>query len=349
MSRRTFTLGELAELTSAELIGDSSCVICGVNSLEEASPEEASFLANARYRETMMASKAGLICIDRETDRPEGKHFLISDEPSITFQRIISAFHSSEESKSGFTGIHPTAIVHEEAKIGSNVQLGPYVVIDRNATIGNGTRLDAHVSIGPNVKIGTNCHFHTHSIVREGSLIGNYVILQPGAVIGSCGFGYTTDKMGVHHKLEQLGSVIIEDHVEIGANTTIDRARFKTTRICQGTKIDNLVQIGHNVHLGPGNIIVSQTGIAGSAKTGRHVVIGGQCGIVGHLEIPDGTMIASRGGVSKTIKKAGKYSGAPIMPIADYNRQQVHLRKISKHIARIESLEERLKKLEASS
>ncbi len=172
------------------------------------------------------------------------------------------------------------------------------------------------------------------------------MIIQPGAVIGSCGFGFNTNARGEHAKLEQLGIVIIEDDVEIGANSTIDRARFKTTRIALGTKIDNLVQIGHNTHIGPHNLIVSQTGIAGSVKTGRNVIFGGQAGIVGHIEIADQVMIASRGGVSKSMPKPGRYAGVPVQPLAEHNRQQVHLRKIEEYVKHIQNLETRLKKLE---
>jgi UDP-3-O-[3-hydroxymyristoyl] glucosamine N-acyltransferase len=165
-------------------------------------------------------------------------------------------------------------------------------------------------------------------------------------VIGSCGFGFTTDAKGQHTKLEQLGTVVIEDDVEIGANTTIDRARFKTTRIGRGTKIDNLVQIGHNVNVGPHNIIVSQTGIAGSVKTGKNVVFGGQAGVVGHLEIADFVMVATRGGVSKSITQPGKFAGSPVMGLSEYNRQQVLLRKISEYVKQIDELESRLEQIE---
>jgi UDP-3-O-[3-hydroxymyristoyl] glucosamine N-acyltransferase len=343
---KKFSLSQLAELTQSELCGDPGYLIAGVADLENASSEDASFLANPRYREAMIHSKAGVVCIDPQTPLMEGKNFLISADPSRCFQKILEIFFSKEENISGFPGIHPTSVVHSSVKIGQNVQIGPYVVVDKNAEIGDNTILMAFVSIGPNVKMGTDCLLYPHTIVRERCIIGNRVVIQPGAVIGSCGFGFTTDAKGRHHKLEQLGIVIIDDDVEIGANTTIDRARFKTTRISRGTKLDNLVQIGHNVHLGEDNIIVSQTGIAGSTKTGKNVVTGGQAGIVGHLEIADHVMIATRGGVSKSILKSGKYAGSPVMPLSDYNRQQVMIRKIETYVKEIEQLKDRLKQLE---
>jgi UDP-3-O-[3-hydroxymyristoyl] glucosamine N-acyltransferase len=347
-ARKEFSLEQLAHMTHSKLVGDPHQTIAGVETLEDASSEDASFLANPRYVESMRKSAAGVICIDSQTPLPEGKAFLVSDNPSRAFQIIAEAFLKSPYNSSGFTAIHKTAVIHETAQIGQGVQIGPYAVVDHGAIIGDNTLIHAHVAIGAGVTIGTNCQLYPHVTVRERCVIGNRVILQPGAVIGSCGFGYTTDKTGKHLKLDQLGIVIIEDDVEIGANTTIDRARFKATRIGRGTKIDNLVQIGHNVQIGEDNIIVSQTGIAGSSKTGRHVIFGGQAGVVGHIEIADNVLIATRGGVSKSIHEAGRYAGGPTMPLADYNKQQVHLRKITEYVAKIEALEKRLAALESS-
>lgn len=345
---KQFTLAELAHFTGAIAKGDLKSTFTGVNDLETAQAEDVSFLSNPRYMSAMRSSKAGVICVHPDTPLSEGKNYLISEYPSKTFQLIVEAFFP-EETITGFKGIHPTAIVHETARIGNDVHIGPYAVIDEGATIGNQTYIGASVFVGKNVVVGEKCLLHPHSIIRERCTLGNRVILQPGAVIGSCGFGYLTDQKGNHIKLEQLGDVIIEDDVEIGANTTIDRARFQTTKISKGSKIDNLVQIAHNVEIGPHNLIASQTGIAGSAKTGKYVFMGGQAGVVGHLEIADGTMIATRGGVSKTIKNGGKYAGGPVMTLADYNRQQVYLRKIHEYVQKIEELEKRINELEKSS
>lgn len=343
---KKYTIEELAHLTQSEVVGDKTHVITGVDDLEMASSEDASFLANPKYREAMLNSKAGVICIDTQIEKVPGKNYLVSETPSRAFQTIAEIFLISENNRSGFEGIHPTAVIHPTAQLGKDVQIGPYAVIDKGVIIGDGTRIMAHVCIGAGVTVGTKCLFYPHAIIREKCIIGNRVILQPGAIIGSCGFGFTTDARGKHSKLDQLGNVVIEDDVEIGSSTTIDRARFKSTKIGQNSKIDNLVQIAHNVQIGSSNIIVSQTGIAGSAKTGRNVVLGGQAGVVGHLEIADGVMIATRGGVSKSITKMGKYAGTPVMPLADFNRQQVHLRKIEEYVEKIEELEKRLATLE---
>ncbi|MCP5491712.1 MAG: UDP-3-O-(3-hydroxymyristoyl)glucosamine N-acyltransferase [Chlamydiales bacterium] len=343
---KSVLLQELAKLTGAILKGNPSAVICAVDGLETATEKDASFLANMRYFEAMKASKAGVICIADHPNLPTDKNFLISEDPSRTFQQI--AEYLSKACTSGFMGIHPSACIHPDALIADEVTIGPFAVIDRGAIIGKHTTICAHVSIGADVQIGENCLLHPQSTVREGCILGNRVILQPGAVIGSCGYGYVMDAQGHHKKLDQIGNVVLEDDVEIGANTTIDRARFKSTRIGQGTKIDNLVQIGHNVDLGKHNLIISQSGIAGSAKTGSHVFMGGQAGIVGHITITDNVQIATRGGVSKDITESGIYGGGPVMPMKDFNIMQVHIRKIASYAKRLQALEKRLNEILSS-
>lgn len=334
-----YSLKELAALTAATLIGDPELQITGINTLDEALSSDASFLANPKYVEAMKKSSAGVVCIDPNTSPIPGKNYLVSPNPSRAFQLIAEKLIPT--SRSGFTGIHPSAVIHPSAKIGFNVTIGPNTVIDRDTTIGEGTQIGPNVSIGHEVTIGMDCILHPNCVIRERCQLHNRVILQPGAVIGSCGFGYTPDAMGRHIKLEQLGIVILEDDVEIGANTTIDRARFKTTLIRKGTKIDNLVQIAHNVEVGEHNVIAAQTGIAGSSKTGKYVMLGGQVGILGHVELSDQVLVATRGGVSKSLK-TGKYRGSPAIPIADYNRQEVHIRKLEEYIERIKDLEKKL-------
>lgn len=338
------TLQELAELTQSQLIGDPHHRISGVESLESASSEEASFCANPLYRPLLQTTNAGVICIDSITPPIEGKNFLVSANPSDTFQILIKLFLTPHNS--GFTGIHPSAVIHPSVILGKDVAIGPNAVIDQGCTIGDYTKIGPCVSIGPGVTIGSYCQIYPNATIREGCRLGDRVTLQSGAVIGSCGFGYTTDASGQHIKHEQLGIVILEDDVEIGANTAIDRARFKATRISKGTKIDNLVQIGHNVTLGPHNLIVSQTGISGSVKTGRHVVMGGQTGTVGHVEVASGAMFAARSGIKKSILRAGKYGGNPAVSLDTYNREQVYLRKISDYAKKIQALEAKFQELE---
>ncbi len=339
------TLKNLSKLTASKLIGDPEHLITGVDDLAHASSSDASFLANPLYRPLLKTTLAGVICIDPATSLTEGKNYLISDNPSETFQQIVKLFAPSQTS--GFEGIHPTAVIHPTAQIAPNVAIGPYSVIDADCVIEEGTRLGPSVTLGAGVKIGSRCILHSHVTIREGCRLGNRVIIQPGAVIGSCGFGYTPNKQGEHQKQEQLGIVVLEDDVEVGANTTIDRARFKETLISRGTKIDNLVQIGHNCEIGPHNLIVSQTGISGSVKTGRYVIMGGQTGVVGHLSIADGAMFAARTGIKKSITSGGKYGGNPAMPLMEHQREQVLLKNIKEHTDKLRSLEEKLAELQS--
>lgn len=339
MQQKSFTVKELAELTQSEVIGNPNHLISYVDELETATVNDASFLDNPRYEQQMRDSKAGVIFVSGAIKRVEGKNYLVHKHPTVAFQKVIDLF--IPKAQSGFTAIHKTALIHDTALIGEGVTIGPYAVIERGVTIGAHTTISAHVSIGAEVVIGSHCMLYPHAVVRERCSLGNRVILQPGCVIGSCGFGYFTDGQGRHHALEQRGSVIIEDDVEIGANTTIDRARFKSTRIMRGTKIDNLVQIAHQVQLGEDNLIISQVGIAGSTKTGRNVVLGGQVGVVGHIVLADEVMMAARSAATKSILKGGIYSGAPAMPLKEHHEQVAHLRNIKKLAARIKALEDK--------
>lgn len=343
--RKSFSLSDLAKLTNSRLVGDPNYLIFGVADLENATNEDASFLSNTRYQVAMKNSNAGVIFINSTDSLEKGKNYLLSEEPSQAFQKLVDALFPPRESPSGFRGIHPTAVIHETACLEEGVTVGPHAVIDEGARIGKKTFIGASAYIGQDTVIGSSCIIHPHVTIRECCQLGDRVIIQPGAVIGSCGFGYITDKQGNHTKLNQVGNVVIENDVEIGANTTIDRARFKTTRVKQGTKIDNLVQLGHGVIIGSHNIIVAQTGIAGSTTTGRYVVLAGQVAIAGHLHIGDGVTVAGKSAVSKSLTK-GKYGGIPIQPLREYNRNQVFLRNIEKYINQIKELKKRIEELE---
>lgn len=339
-----YSLKQLSHLTNSTFSGDPDYKVSSVNSLDSASSTDVSFLSNMRYRDLLKNSQAGIVCIHPKDLIECDKNFLISDNPSKTFQIITDLLIA--QSSTGFVATHPSAVIHPSAQIDPTVVIGPNTTIDQQVKIGKGTIIYSNVSIGPDVEIGEDCVLYPGVIIRERSRLKNRVILQPGCIIGSCGFGYITSADGKHQKIEQLGNVILEDDVEVGANTTIDRARFKHTLVRQGTKIDNLVQIGHNVCLGEHNIIVSQTGISGSAKTGKYVILGGQAGIIGHVEIPDHTHIASRGGVTKSIAKSGQYGGFPLQPYHEYNKHRIYIRNIEKYAKKIEELQNKISLLE---
>ena len=342
-----FTLEQIAELTQSLLVAQADYIITNLEDLESATSSDASFLANPRYEQQMRKSKAGVIFVTPHQTLIEGKNFLINQNPSRAFQILLEAFYPEEQRKSGFVGIHPTAVIHETASVDHLATIGPHAVIDRGVKIGAHTVISAGVFVGAYAEIGENCFIHPRVIIRERCFLGKRVVIQPGAVIGSCGFGYTTEKDGKHTSLKQVGNVVIEDDVEIGANTTIDRARFKTTRIGRGTKIDNLVQIAHGVVIGEDNLIVAQVGVAGSSKTGRNVTLAGQSAVVGHVQIADNTIVAARGAVTKSLP-TGIFSGAPAIPLKEFNEQVIHVRnlgKLTKRILRLEKiLEEKYEK-----
>ncbi|MCB1180993.1 MAG: UDP-3-O-(3-hydroxymyristoyl)glucosamine N-acyltransferase [Chlamydiia bacterium] len=343
ISSNIFTLKEIAELTQSELIGNPHHQITGVEDLESAKNSDASFLANPRYERQLVTSKAGVIFLCPTKKRPASGNFLLNQNPSFAFQQLIDALFPQEKISGFGDGIHPSAVIHESVEIGEHVTIGPFVVIDRGTKIGDYTTISPHISIGMDVVIGDHCFFHPHVTIRERTKIGNRVIIQPGARIGSCGFGYITDENGKHTSLRQVGIVILEDDVEIGANTTIDRARFKATIIHSGTKIDNLVQIAHQVEIGQDNLIVSQTGIAGSSKTGRNVVLAGQVGIIGHIELADNVILTARTAVTKSLKEAGVYTGVPAAPFMEYKRLMVKFRNLGQLEQRVRELESQLK------
>lgn len=340
---KKYTLQELAELTDSKLEGTPHYSITSFAELETAQENDISFFArpkydHVRYEKALNETKAGAIFVDEKTPLTPGKNFLIHPTPSLAFQKILEIMQPPP--KSAFSGIHETAIIPESCQIGKDVTIGPYTVLDHSVVIGDRTQIASGCNLGAGTQIGSDCTIHPR-VTLQHTTIGNRVTIQPGAVIGSCGFGYQTDERGVHTHLKHLGRVVIEDDVDIGANTAIDRARFKETRIKRGTKIDNLVQIAHGVKVGEGNLIVSQTGIAGSTETGSHVVLGGQVAVNGHIKLCSGVIITAKSGVSKSITKPGKYGGVPVTPLADYNRNSVHLRNIEKQIKRISELEKK--------
>lgn len=347
----SFTLEELAKHTDSKLIGNPNYVIEGFSDLETAGEKDVSFLSNPRYTNTryvnlMKASKAGVIFISPETPKTSERNFLINENPSRAFQITIEAIRGDSLKKSGFNQIHATATIHETAQISKNAVIGPNVVIDEGVTVGSNCFIGSGSYIGPQTTIGKHSIIHPNVTIREGCIIGSHVILQPGVVIGSCGFGYTTSNEGIHQHLSHIGNVVIEDDVEIGANSTVDRSRFTSTIIAKGTKIDNLVVIGHNVRVGRHNLICGQSAIAGSTQTGSHVVIAGQCGIDGHIKLDDGVIITAKSGVSKSLK-TGRYGGIPAQPLDLHNRANVNIRNLDKHVKLIKDLAQRVRKLEA--
>jgi UDP-3-O-[3-hydroxymyristoyl] glucosamine N-acyltransferase len=301
-------LAQLASALGARLENGSPDIeITGVAGIEEAAPGQITFLANPKYASAARKTKAS--CVIVADDFPAlATPMLRSKNPYLTFARAIALFHPP----AGYaSGTHPTAVIHASAKIGEGAHIGPYVVIEESVEIGRNAVLLAHVIIYRGVKIGDNFMAHAHAVVREHCRLGNNVLLQNGVVIGADGFGFAKDDYGHWHKIPQPMPVVIEDDVEIQANTCIDRASVGETHIARGTKIDNLVQVGHGSRIGEHSLLASQVGLAGSTEVGKHVILTGQVGVVGHCKIGDGAIVTPQSGVAGDIEAGAIVSGAP--------------------------------------
>ncbi|MFC1567721.1 UDP-3-O-(3-hydroxymyristoyl)glucosamine N-acyltransferase [Pseudomonadota bacterium] len=304
---------ELAELLGGQFYGsDSSIEIRGVNTLQNATKSEASFLANMKYKDDLPDCNAGVILVasDFPDDHFNEKRLIKVADPYLAFAHLQRHFHPSPIS-SGKR--HATAVIDPTAALADDVDVGPYVVIEENVTVGSGTSIHAGSVIEKGASIGQSCIIHARAVVSHGSLLGDRVILQSGAVIGSDGFGYAWSGKE-HLKIPQTGRVVLEDDVEVGANSSIDRGALGDTIVRQGVKLDNLIQLGHNVEIGPYSIMASQVGISGSTQIGAGCQIGGQAGVAGHLKIGDGVKLAAKSGVLGNLEAGGTYAGTPAMP-----------------------------------
>ncbi len=330
------------QVKAVSIQGATANLVTGIASLSEAQVGDLSFLGNTKYQSLVPACEASVILVplDYEGLPRANQAFVRVNNPSEALGLICEAVAERLFPKP-ISGVHPSAVIHASAKIDKTAMIGPLCVIEEGAVIEAGAVLVAHVYVGRFAKIGEGCHLRPHVSIMEYCQLGKHVQLHSGVVIGSDGFGYSTVK-GVHHKEAQVGIVVVEDEVEVGSNTTIDRARFAKTLIGRGTKIDNLVQIAHNVQVGPHCILVSQSGIAGSTQLGSHVILGGQAGLAGHLTIGDGSMIGGQGGVINSLPAKSYVRGTPCMPINQEMRLHVLYKRLPDLNARVTELEKRL-------
>ncbi|NKB23472.1 MAG: UDP-3-O-(3-hydroxymyristoyl)glucosamine N-acyltransferase [Kiritimatiellae bacterium] len=338
------TISQIAEELGVPFTGDGGLSITGIAGLRDAQEGDLSFLANARYALDITETKASAVLVGKEHDQPCKPVLIKVEDPDAAFAQIALYFAPLPITPD--VGVHPKAIVSEDFELGNRVSIGPYCVLESGVKVGDGTVLSAGSYIGHNTHIGKNCFFYPHVSIRENVEIGHRVIIHNGTVIGSDGFGYTVDKKGVRTKIPQLGSVKVEDDVEMGANVTIDRARFGKTSIGCGTKIDNLVQIAHNVVIGEHVVLCAQVGISGSVTIGDYAILGGQVGCAGHLEIGEGAMIGAQSGVTKSVAPKTFVSGYPAMEHAKATRMHAHQMRIPILKSKVKSLEKRLQELE---
>lgn len=334
---------EIASLVNGEICGDESLEISGVAKIEDAKTGDLTFLYLSSYEKFFPLTKASVIIVKRGFNKSRDDiTYIETDAPDKSFFEIVRKYFTP---KFPLYGIDQTASIHTSVKLGSNVAVGKNVVISEGCSIGDNTKIFHNTTIGDNVSIGSGCLIHSNVSIREECIVGNNVIIHPGTVVGSDGFGYSSGENGEYTKIPQIGNVIIEDDVELGSNVSVDRAAIGSTIIRRGCKIDNLVQVAHNVVVGENTVISAQTGISGSTKVGRNCILAGQAGLVGHIELGDNVVITAQSGVSKSILKPGYFSGSPAMEMRSYQKMQAQVRFIPDYAARIKDLEKQIKEL----
>ncbi len=301
-------LAQIASVVGARLEnGSPDLEISGVAGIRNAAPGQLAFVANPKYASAARTTKASAVIVGEEFPSIPAA-MLRSKNPYLAFSRALELFRQAPRYE---PGVHPTAVVHASSRIGEGAHIGPYVVIDANVVIGKNAVLLAHVVIYRGVAIGDNFFAHAHAIVREGCQLGNGVVLQNGAVIGADGFGFAKDEAGHWHKILQAEPVVVEDEVEIQANSCVDRASVEETRVGRGTKIDNLVQVGHGSRIGEHSLLAAQVGLAGSTVVGNNVILTGQVGVVGHCSVGNGAIVTPQSGVANDVEPGAIVSGAP--------------------------------------
>jgi len=340
------TLDEVAKLIGGTVVGDGSVVLTGVSGIREALPGQLTFLSNPKYTRYLATTRASAVIVDGSCGSigAAGRtQLLATDNAYAAFARAMELFVDREERR--MSGVHPSAHVAPSARLGADVGIGPHAVVLDGAEIGDRTMIHPGAFVGAAVRTGSDCVIHPNAVIKLSTVLGNRVIVHAGAVIGTDGFGFARE--GERQlKVPQLGNVVVEDDVEIGANVCIARATVGTTRVGRGTKIDNLVQIAHNVVIGEGSIVVAQVGICGSTEIGKGVVLAGQAGIAGHLRVGDGAAVGAQAGVTKSVPPGEQVSGYPARKHALSKRLNACIQALPVLLGRVRELEKRLSKLE---
>lgn len=332
---RCFALGELARHVGGEVRGDPELVIRGVRTLERAGPDDLSFVTRAGFADEARASRAAAFLVPPAIPLP-GRALVVVDDPPLALARAIELFYPLPAPA---PGIHPTAVIGDGCAIDPSAAIGPYAVIGAGSAVGGGSAVGAHAVVGRGCRLGREVVLHPHVVLYDLTELGDRVVLHAGVVLGADGFGYATHG-GEHVKIPQVGRTVIEDDVEIGALSAVDRAVLEETRVGRGTKIDNLVQVGHNVAIGRGCLLCGQAGIAGSARLGDYVVVGGQSGVMGHHRLADGTQVAGKS-MAMEQSGGGQVAGIPAVSLAKWRRQTVLIGRLGEMMRRLRALEKR--------
>lgn len=340
----SLSLAEIAHRIGAVVEGDDSVMITGVAGLLEADAGDIAFLANPKYASQVEATRADAVLVVPDWSGTCDCPLLRTENPDKSFGEIATWFAPPPVPR--IAGAHPTAVISESAQIGEDVSIGPHVVIEDCASIGNGCTLGAGCYIGYGVALGECCTLRQHVSIREHCVVGDRVVIHNGTVVGSDGFGFAMNAAGSREKIPQIGIVQIGNDVEIGANCTIDRARFGRTRIGHGVKIDNLVMIAHNVVVEDDAVLVAQVGISGSTIIRRKAILAGQVGVAGHLTIGEGAIVGAQGGVTKDIPAGEFWSDYPAVPHRESAKMNANVRRLPQLKAKVADMEKRLKDLE---
>lgn len=324
------TAAELAHILNGEVSGNSETRVHKLGKIESATHGAITFLANDKYEKFIYSSEASVAVVSKgftpAEELPTGLTLIRVDDAYSAFAVLLEAYNATVQREAE---VHPSAIIHESAKVGEGCHIGAGVVIEQGAVIGDRTEIRASVYIGRNVVMGTDCQIFPGTRILDDCVVGNHCTVQANTVVGSDGFGFAPKEDGSYSKVPQTGNVIIEDNCDIGAGCTIDRATLGSTIIGKGCKLDNLIQVAHNVIIGEKTVIAAQTGIAGSTEIGSGCMIGGQVGFVGHIKVADGTKIAAKGGITKSISKPNTtVQGNPAVEIKNYQKYQIALRRL---------------------
>ncbi len=342
---KPITLKAIAKLLGGKVVGDDKTLITGICGIKEAQPGDVTFVANSKYLPLIDQTRASAVITSWEVERA-ARPIIRTENPSLAFSKLIGLLNPGVEMRP--RGISPKAVIAKSARLGKGATIGPFAVIEEDACIGDRTIVMSGCYVGRRAAIGNDCLIYPNVAIQGGVEIGHRVIVHSGTVIGSDGFGFVTVK-GIHHKIPQIGTVVIEDDVEIGANVTIDRARFGKTVVGKGTKIDNLVQIAHNVETGENCILVAQSGISGSTTLGSNVVLAGQAGLVGHITIGENVMVGAQSGVTKSVPPNTSVWGYPAKPLAHAKKVNAAFQRLPKLYEALEDLKRRIKALEEKS
>jgi len=337
------TVKEIAEITGGKVLGDPDVEIASINSLENAEAGEVTFLANRKYIQQAQETAASAIICAPDMEVAD-KTLVVMEKPYLGFAKMMQHFHPR---KRPMVGVDPAAVVSDTAKVGEDVNIFEGAYVGEHAVVGDRVDIYPGCHIGDNSVIGNDTTLNANVSIYHDCVIGERVIIHSGTVVGSDGFGFATDEYGCHHKIPQVGNVVIEDDVEIGSNCSIDRAVIGSTRIGAGAKLDNLIQIAHNVQIGKRTFVVAQVGISGSSKVGDQAILAGQVGVVGHVEIGDRCIVAAQAGVSNSIPDDEVYWGSPARPMMEMKRIVAVQAKLPQLRSLVKKLEKRIEDLEA--